>query len=419
MLSISPESNFSPLKRNELENLKSNLEKCDNVLISVAYMTDWHFDHKLSSLLINKLRKDKSYILVDPSNPTNHDYCHDLKQAGCNIYFAEKKYQRVFKESAKLMHTKIYLFDFGTEVEIWIGSMNLTKEGVCGENLECSIKYKCKKSDPIYSETLAYLEFIKSRFCSPWPDNNLAKKLIKLYKQNDPDFNRFLGNLENCMLFVTDDIKKLSLQLKSYINIFFLGDKVADLKKGSSYTFIILDSKHQVFYNTKCKITQIADIDNGKSSLEIVDPKPFAIHPLYNDYLYLFEDNLFSLIQKNPFVKSIITLQIRNEIQPILNLYKPQEKEAFYTTILDSDENRITDFQRIMELKGTNKIEREISRPKTNFEKPASSLIKFLKDLENFNTQLSAESPTNLFYNLDLTKKIKVLNEFLVDRGDS
>ncbi len=419
MLSISPESNFSPLKRNELENLKSNLEKCNNVLISVAYMTDWYFDQKLTSLLIDKLREDKSYILVDSSNPTNHDYCHYLKQAGCNIYFAEKKYQRVFKESAKLMHTKIYLFDFGTEVEIWIGSMNLTREGVCGENLECSIKYKCQKSDPLYIETIEYMEFIKSHFCSPWPNSNLEKKLIKLYKQNDPDFNRFLGNLENCILFVTADIKKLSLQVKSYINIFFLGDKVADLKKGSSYTFIILDSKRQVFYNTKCKITQIADIDNGKSSLEIVDPKPFAIHPLYNDYLYLFEDDLFSLIQKNLYVKSIITLQINNEIQPILNLYKPQEKEEFYTTILDSNELRITDFNRILALKGTNNIKSEIPRPISNFENPASSLNKFLGDLENFNLQLSAESPTNLFYNLDLKKKIKVLNEILVDRGDS
>ncbi len=421
MISISPETNFSSAKRNELENLRSNIEKCENLQICVAYMTDWQFDWNLTSALVSKLSKPNSFLIVDPSNPTNHNYCDILKQQGCNIYFSEKKFQRSQKETNKLMHTKIYLFDFGSEVEIWIGSMNFTLEGVCGENLECSLKYRCHKSDPIYLDTLSYMEFIKSTFCSKWPDNKIGKRLIQFYKLNSPDFNKFLGDLEKCILFVTNDITKLNLVPGSFVNIFFLSDNVADLKKGSSYTLIVLDSKKQTYYKTPCKITQIADIVFGKSNLEISNPKPFAIHPLHWDYLYLFEAKLFDLVRSSNNVKSIVTLEINNELSPLLNIYEPYEKIDFYTTFIKSDyeEKRFTNFRDIIEIKKAEKIKRKISNQMESHEYPETILKNFLFDVENYFNNLLEIKPNRTFHDVDLTKKIKVLNNFLIDHDEN
>lgn len=416
MLSISPESNFSPSKRNELENLKSNIEKCINLNVCVAFFTDWRKDcNEINLLLIDKLKKD-SFIIVDPTSPTNHEYCDFLAQSSCNVYFAEKAMKLNKDEAIKLMHTKIYVFDFGKEVEIWIGSMNFTKAGITGENFECSTKIICSKTDNKYLATMEYLEYIKKTLCKPWPLNGKAKSLISLYQSQKPNFNRFLGDLKTTIFLVTEDIRKLDFNLNSFINIFFTQKKVTDLKKGKEIILCIYDKYSSKQFTALSRLTQIADIEFGKTDIVFNDARAFAVY-LDSKLLFLEEKGKFNYIIHSNQLKSFLTLEIIESLNESKEMYFPLEYKDFYTDPFDIESIFKTNFGDILKKKELDTIKIDKLFGEEIF---MTNKINIFKNIEINLSGIEKESVLhqinkNLSFFSSKRKKVQLTTEVLIE----
>ena len=159
MLEIVPHANFS--QRSEYTNLIKNIENCTRFRFSIAFFTDLLKNNRRThSIFKEKLRGD-SYVLVDLEKPTDFEYLSKLKDEDCNVFFCKPRIVGKDDKLQRLMHTKIYLFEFDDIAEIWVGSMNFTQAGILGENLECTMKFRCSIDDARYLEISDYLEYIK------------------------------------------------------------------------------------------------------------------------------------------------------------------------------------------------------------------------------------------------------------------
>ena len=141
--------------------LSENLIASKTVKGCVAYWTI--FPENLPAL-IDSLRREGSFYVVDLRLPTNVDALAAFVREGANIYIFHPYLKTRLQEGPKgLLHAKMILMDFEQNfAELWVGSHNMTKRALFGINLEASLKVNTSSDSPLYRNSLFQLEALKS-----------------------------------------------------------------------------------------------------------------------------------------------------------------------------------------------------------------------------------------------------------------
>ncbi|OUD13252.1 phospholipase D-like domain-containing protein [Thioflexithrix psekupsensis] len=167
------------------ERMECSIEKCVSIKGAVAF---WSINAPFISGLAEKLALNNSYMCVDIHEPTNIDSLNSLIERNANIYLFMYR-----KDNGKypLMHAKFILFDLGNgQVEIWLGSQNITKQALEGENIESTVIITTDKDSVLYRKMVDYLGTVK-RYCEE-VGGNLYKKIGKKFNSEYVDFYKML-----------------------------------------------------------------------------------------------------------------------------------------------------------------------------------------------------------------------------------
>ena len=302
---------FAPLpdynNRDEYDCLVNNIKNCKRFFLSIAFFTDiLRRDKKTHRVFIEKLRQD-SFIIVDVEKPTDFEYLSLLKDQGCNIYFCKPSIDSK-GDRQRLMHTKIYIFEFESEAEVWVGSMNFTQYGIKGENLECSVKMKFSLKDPKLNEIKNYVYFIRDNYSDLFPLQGNQRETLRLFNpKGKPKLYRLFGQKKEAFLLFTEDFKR---QIEEeYIQLFFIHNRVENLSKNEEVFIYVYDMKTESHFCARGLITQIGDIEK-KTDIDFLVPKPFTII-IDNDPGYLFNTSTFSKYKKIKQIKSFVTIKVK------------------------------------------------------------------------------------------------------------
>jgi hypothetical protein len=142
--------------------LEKTASEAESVIGLVAYWTAGIED---LPTFINLISREKSFVCVDPSSPTNLELLLSLNNQGNNFY-AFKYEVTGFESKEGLLHSKVYLFDNSDDTAVLIiGSHNTSKRALYGTNIEHSMCLRLNKHDGLYKEVRRQICDIKYKYC--------------------------------------------------------------------------------------------------------------------------------------------------------------------------------------------------------------------------------------------------------------
>jgi hypothetical protein len=177
-----------------------------------------------------------------------------------------------------------------------------------------------------------------------------------------------------------------------------------------------LDKSSSKQYIASSKLTQIADIESGKTDILFNEERPFSIY-LDSKLLKLQESSRFNLVVNNIYMKSFLTLEILENIDEFKEIFFPLNPEDFYTEPFDVDHVYNTNFYDLQKMKNFNAIrlnklfKEEIQSSKSN-QIFASLDLSFGDDT---NEQNIAVINNYLSEYSKKKKKIQLTNEILLE----
>lgn len=120
------------------------LKKCE----SFSWASAWATDNDVVRAAI-KARKKMTYFVIGThryiTDPKVLDNCRDIKSV------------KIWPPTGILFHPKVYAFDLGTRIEVYVGSSNLTSGGLY-KNTECGVFISAECDHPKLMEFLDYVE---------------------------------------------------------------------------------------------------------------------------------------------------------------------------------------------------------------------------------------------------------------------
>lgn len=261
---------------------EARLVNCLNVKGCVAF---WTIDVKAFNFeaLKQAIKRQNSFYCVDIQQPTNIDSLTEYVKLGATeIYLHKYRLDPTqYNLNTNLLHSKVVLFELSNnEIEIWIGSHNLTHFALSGFNLEASTVINCSKSDKIYDETLSYLNQVKNTYCDKF---DLTK--VDIYKKlqtRDARRNIIISGGATKVEAVVTLVGMEMENLKDERVIFLLSLNKREFSKfkkiGTTiflHTFDIKTKKENLYV---CKISQSGEIDfkSPKLDIDFTEPRRFA-----------------------------------------------------------------------------------------------------------------------------------------------
>jgi hypothetical protein len=314
-MEIVPKSNYEKSERNQMDLLLSNIKNCKNFKISVAYFTDIFGPKRKEekNIFVEKL-KNGSFVCVSPDLPTQFTFLEELNENNADIYicgpFVDPKKKNEF---ISLMHTKIYVFEMMDFVEIWIGSMNFTNQGITGKNLECNVKFQCSYDDERYFQILEYLEYIKTKKSSSIGNVNL-NILKKVMESKNPKLGELHGGSYKDIIFLlTLNFDSLKITEEKYLQLLINSDRYKKyLNQNEKVIIAFIDNKKKTKNLFEFRVTQIGVIEEGKTNVSFENDKPFGliVQSIKNP---VFDKSKFLKIKSFRF-SSFITLKLIRKV---------------------------------------------------------------------------------------------------------
>jgi HKD family nuclease len=314
-MEIIPKRNFEKSERNQMDLLFNNIKNCKNFKISVAYFTDVFESKRIKekNIFVDKLKND-SFVCVAPFYPTEFNFLRELKDKNCNLFICgPHKIGSNKTEYFKLMHTKIYLFEMSDFVEIWIGSMNFTKQAIKGNNFECNIKFQCSYDDERYIQIIDYLEYIKS-LSGEIDTVDLDKLELILKDQNSPKLGLLFNGSYNDIIFLqTKDFDSLKIKEEGYLQLLFLyNDTKKYLNKNEKILIAFIDIEKKSKQLFEFRVSQIGDIEEGKTNIIFEGDKPFGLI-IQSKKNPVFMKEKFSIVNEIEY-RSFLTLKLIKQV---------------------------------------------------------------------------------------------------------
>ena len=396
--------------RNIKLQIEGLLTNCVSFQASVAF---WTIDIKFFShrALTYALKKENSFICADIQSPTNIDNLHEFYNQGVREIYLHQFRQppTEYTLNTNLLHSKIYLFLMeNDEAKILIGSHNLTKYAIEGQNLEASTIINCTTSDKIYKDTVEYLQDVKDQYCMKF-DVEKVEIYKKLQSRNaektDEDFD-----LKKVVTLVGEDMENLEKeQIISFLSLSQSEYSKFRTTGGELYlhTFDLKTKKSNLY---KCEVVQTGELDKDIEKLEIefAQPRRFA---------FIGTKKLSLLKEQTKITKTI--LEVSKYFVSVSISYKfgsfqifekpPGDKFSYWQSVPDSPYHQKASSDERKNLK--------IQIANTE-EKPDLKPIELEKDYFNINKNLSqfyAELEKLIKNEYSLTKKIDIAltNELL------
>ena len=285
-----------PNLKTELEDLLIN---CKSFMGCTAFWTIG-IDFFSSKAFAKALLKPNSFFCADIEFPTNIDKIAGYYDYGVREIYLHKYRQapKEYSQNTNLLHSKILIFEKNdTEVEIWIGSHNVTNYAISGLNLEASLSIKCTKSDKIYKDIYTYLKDIRDEFCSKFELEN-----VDIYKKlqtreairdiEDVKLQKVVTLIGEKMDTLQDEqaIQLLSLTPNEFSKFKEIGTEIYihayDISKDKEYLY-------------KCIISQAGEVGKDKLEIDFVKPIRFA---------YIGTGTLSMLKNEEKLIKEIIDI---------------------------------------------------------------------------------------------------------------
>jgi len=246
------------------------------------------------------LLKPNSFFCADIQLPTNIDKILEYYKYGATEIYLHQYRQapNEYSQNTNLLHSKILVFELSdTEVEIWIGSHNLTNYAISGLNLEASLSIKCTKSDKIYQDICTYLKYVRDNFCFKFDPNN-----VDIYKQlqtRDATKDTEGIELKNVVTLIGKNMQ--DLQKEQIIQLLSLNHReFAKFKELYSeiylHTYDIALDKEYLY---KCSIEQAGRVGKDKLEIDFINPIRFA---------YIGTGTLALLKEETKLTKEIIDI---------------------------------------------------------------------------------------------------------------
>jgi hypothetical protein len=114
------------------------------------------------------------FLCVDIHYPTSIDNLAILAKGGANVFLhlfdlaGQTEVPGIVGVPPHLMHAKTLLFDLSSNTsELWAGSHNWTQRSFFGVNIEASLVVGMDSRDPLYGQSAAFLESVRTR-CRPF-----------------------------------------------------------------------------------------------------------------------------------------------------------------------------------------------------------------------------------------------------------
>jgi hypothetical protein len=153
-----------------------------------------HPDYFNSPKFLNILSQQKSFFIIDISEPTIVENVIAYTNEGANIYIYLKRAKDKLYKYNHLLHSKIILFEHkNDDFTLVIGSANMTSRAIKGTNKEAGVQINLTKSDVLLGEVKDYLNGIKRNSVKVDPSKQDLYKFI----QNQENLNDLY---ENCPL---------------------------------------------------------------------------------------------------------------------------------------------------------------------------------------------------------------------------
>jgi len=246
-----------------------SFKTCKSIKGAVAYWTigtDF-----FQNIFTEALLKHSSFMCVDLKLPTNIDKLASFARKGSNIFLHHYMLDTKIKYEAKdnLLHEKIFLFEFGNNAELWVGSHNMTIRALLGINKEASLIITLSKDDELFRKVNEYLKSLRD-ICIPFDI-----KQIEYYKW-------LQGKFENSVLFLkmfTHNLSELrqpnaTVQLIGLDNFGF-----GPLKTINKDVFLIVDDGYNstVF---RSEILLVGEVDKTNAASYDID-----FHPMMHAFI--------------------------------------------------------------------------------------------------------------------------------------
>lgn len=407
-IEILPSSHDTSLKL-KLEGLLLN---CISFKCCVAF---WTIDDNFLSYeaLSTALRKKDSFICVDIEKPTNIDNLASFHRKGVTEIYLHK--YRIASpnhvENTNLLHSKIYIFEIDNDnVEIWVGSHNLTVYSISGLNIETSTSIKCSKNDVFYLEILTLVNTIRNEFCFKFNFSliDIYKKLqSRSAQKTSVDFK-----IENVVTLVGFDLENLDNEGVIQLLSFNSKDlKILQNEDGIIIHCFDLSQRKEFLFKCIVKQTGVLDEKIEKLKIDFINERRFAYVGTGMLSLLKPETKIDDTILKS--IKSFINIDVVYKIPNFHILSKPEKDFSFW----HSDINGIYNKRVENDKQSTFKIQkatfdRDFIKNTVSLENDWSYFLKnhsgFYEELDHLiETEFSRAKLNNL------EKPHKILEEFL------
>lgn len=238
-----------------------SLEKCDWIRGCVAYWTiDTSFFNKK---LAKALSKDDSFFCVHLGFPTKLEALNEFHKEGAKLDFYNIFPKTEFAEGKRtaILHAKVTMFGYKNgEVEIWIGSYNMTPSALCEVNIEaCTIIHTNVKSN-IFKEVNSFLENTRD-ICEPY--DPIKAKWLQIIRRKNLDITLTKEDIAELYGLEEHLIKQF---FKTQV-IILIGVQVDKLSEGKSLIQIIgMDNQFNEALSVKQKkvVLYVQDVKTNK-----------------------------------------------------------------------------------------------------------------------------------------------------------
>jgi hypothetical protein len=205
------------------EDISNKIEELADGSIAIFGTTAFwtiHPDFFRSPKFLEILSQEKSFFVVDISEPTIVENVIACADKGANIYIYLKRAKDTLYKYNHLLHSKIILFEYDSGYSLLIGSANMTSRAIKGINREAGVQINLSKSAVLLHEVLDYLTEIKRNSIKVDPSKMDLYKFI----QNQDNLD---NHYENCpMLYLAAQNEEYSKMITgTVIQLLGLNDK--------------------------------------------------------------------------------------------------------------------------------------------------------------------------------------------------
>jgi len=320
-----------PVKAPEIQSNFANLLLECKSFIGCAAFWSIGIDFFRLKALGQALKKDNSFICADIQLPTNIDKILEYSKFGVTEIYLHSYRQAPseYTQNTNLLHSKVFVFEQDNDnVEIWVGSHNLTTFALKGLNLESSLSIKCNKTDKIYQDVYNYLQYVKNKFCFKFAPNH-----VEIYKKLQTRDAEKIDDVTKLKKVVTlFGLNMSRLQKEEVIQLLSLKDNEFPKFKtiGNEIYLHCYDIKEKKEFLYKCNIEQSGRLDKDIEKLELDFTKPRRYAYIGTGTIALLKEEV--KIDKNilNFSKYFVNISIANEIKDFKVYKKPSVDELSY-----------------------------------------------------------------------------------------